>query len=98
MNAPAAALAPHAEIELAIEGMTCGACAASVNFATERAHVGFNPGTTGVPVLIDTVRKAGYRASPAAGTTAEDSNAASTRAETAAFYCATSGMLNANAQ
>jgi Cu+-exporting ATPase len=102
MNAPAAALAPHAEIELAIEGMTCGACAAriekvlnrlpeveaSVNFATERAHVGFNPGTTAVPVLIDTVRKAGYRASPATGATAEDSSAVSTRAETAAFYCA----------
>lgn len=64
-----------AEIELAIQGMTCGACAArverrlnglpevraTVNYATERASV-LLPAATPVPALIAEVERAGYGA------------------------------------
>ena len=68
--------APHAEIDLAITGMTCAACvsrvekvlarvpgvtAASVNLATERARV--TADTPDVAPLIRAVEKAGYGAS-----------------------------------
>ena len=63
-------------VELAVQGMTCAACAAriekglnrlagvsaNVNFATETAQVRFHPGQTDVAALIDTVRRAGYDA------------------------------------
>jgi len=63
-------------IELALEGMTCAACAtriektlnrlqgvrASVNFATETAQVHFEPGQADLDALIEAVRKAGYDA------------------------------------
>jgi Cu+-exporting ATPase len=63
-------------VNLAIDGMTCAACAvriekalrklpgveAAVNLATEHAHIRFARGTTDVPTLIATVRKAGYGA------------------------------------
>jgi Cu+-exporting ATPase len=72
MNAPAS---PQV-VELALEGMTCAACAAriekslnrlegveaSVNFATETAQVAVRPGAATVEALIDTVRRAGYDA------------------------------------
>jgi Cu+-exporting ATPase len=72
MNAPAS---PQV-VELALEGMTCAACAAriekslnriegveaSVNFATETAQVALQPGAATVEALIDTVRRAGYDA------------------------------------
>ena len=72
MNAPAAA----DSVELALEGMTCAACAAriekslnrlggvraNVNFAAETAHVAFPQGEVTVEALIDTVRRAGYDA------------------------------------
>ncbi|NMD56052.1 MULTISPECIES: heavy metal translocating P-type ATPase [Tsukamurella] len=62
-------------VDLAIEGMTCASCAnrierklnkldgvsASVNFATEKAHV-TAPAGTDAAVLIDTVEQAGYAA------------------------------------
>jgi len=78
MNAPAASVAPPAEVDLAIEGMTCAACAsriekvlnrlpqvaATVNFAAERAHVAYNPALTGTDGLIQAIRKAGYDAHP----------------------------------
>jgi Cu+-exporting ATPase len=66
-------------IDLPITGMTCAACAnriektltkqpgvnqASVNFATERATVSFDPSTTNVESLVETVRGAGYDAHP----------------------------------
>ncbi|MDQ3685815.1 MAG: heavy metal translocating P-type ATPase [Acidobacteriota bacterium] len=62
-------------IDLPITGMTCAACArrierglskaqgvrkASVNFATSRATVEYDPQTTGVGKLIDTVKDVGY--------------------------------------
>jgi Cu+-exporting ATPase len=73
---PRAAQAPSRTVELALEGMTCAACAtriekslnrlegveASVNFATETAQVRFAPGQADVDLVIGAVRKAGYDA------------------------------------
>ena len=70
MSAPA----PHT-IDLALDGMTCAACAnriekvlnrlpgvvANVNFATEKAHVSM-PAAFGIEPLIGAIRKAGYDA------------------------------------
>lgn len=65
---------PTESIDLPIEGMTCASCAgrvekalrgvpgvseASVNLATEKAHVVTNPGTP-LKVLTDAVENAGY--------------------------------------
>ena len=64
-------------IDLPVTGMTCAACAArierslnkadgveeaSVNLATERATVRFNPDVTGVERIVETIRDAGYDA------------------------------------
>jgi len=76
MNATVETLAPPAQVDLAIEGMTCAACAsriekvlnrlphveATVNFATERAHVAFDPAAIDAEALIGAIRKAGYGA------------------------------------
>ncbi len=73
-------------VELAIDGMTCAACAtrieralnnlpgteAVVNLATERARVQFVPGRTDVAKLVETVRKAGYDARELARSTREE--------------------------
>jgi Cu+-exporting ATPase len=63
------------EIDLPITGMTCANCArtvertlskaagvqtAAVNYATERAHVTFDPAQIQVPELVSRVDKAGY--------------------------------------
>jgi Cu+-exporting ATPase len=64
------------EVDLALEGMTCAACAAriektlnripgaraAVNFATESARVRYDPGQTSSESLIAAVERAGYRA------------------------------------
>ena len=64
-------------LELALTGMTCAACAAriektlnrvpgvhaAVNFATETATVGFDPGVTTPDLMIAAVTRAGYGAS-----------------------------------
>ena len=64
------------EVELALEGMTCAACAAriektlnrvpgaraAVNFATESARVRYDPGQTSSESLIAAVERAGYHA------------------------------------
>src|SRR5688572_3778622 len=64
------------QVDLALEGMTCAACAvriekvlnrvpgtqAAVNFATETAAVRFDPARIGVDDLVDAVAKAGYAA------------------------------------
>ncbi len=89
---PGAAAGSPATVDLAIDGMTCAGCAArieqrlnqlpgvvaSVNFATERAHVEL-PGSTSVPdadpastgdatdavaAVVAAVEAAGYRARP----------------------------------
>ncbi|MFE9250065.1 heavy metal translocating P-type ATPase [Streptomyces sp. NPDC007088] len=69
--------APAAEVELAVGGMTCAACAArvekklnrmegvvaSVNYATEKAKVSYRGGVA-VDDLVATVVKTGYTAEP----------------------------------
>jgi Cu+-exporting ATPase len=66
-------------VSLPLTGMTCAACArtiertlqkvdgvaqASVNFATSRAEVRFDPSTTDVPHLVEAVRDVGYDVAP----------------------------------
>ncbi|HUJ92823.1 MAG TPA: heavy metal translocating P-type ATPase [Gaiellaceae bacterium] len=65
-------------VELDLEGMTCASCAsrierklnkldgveATVNFATERASVAFDPGCVSVDELCGAVESAGYHAHP----------------------------------
>ncbi len=68
---------PSTEVRLDIEGMTCAACVrrveralekvdgvsqASVNLATERATVGFDPAITSPDALVSAVEGAGYQA------------------------------------
>ncbi|MEO8193055.1 MAG: heavy metal translocating P-type ATPase [Gemmatimonadales bacterium] len=71
-------LSPERErIDLPVTGMTCAACAArierslsaadgveeaSVNLATERATVRFDPAVTGVDRIVEAIRRAGYDA------------------------------------
>jgi Cu+-exporting ATPase len=75
----------HEHVELPITGMTCASCAnrierklnkldgvtATVNYATEKAAVEFDPAAVAPEALIDAVRSAGYDAAlpaaPAAG-------------------------------
>ena len=73
---PVPAGASPARVDLALEGMTCAACAAriektlnrlpgvaaSVNFATARATVRYDPAATNPEVLRDAVRGQGYDA------------------------------------
>jgi len=82
----AARAAPERRLELAITGMTCASCAsrierrlnkldgveASVNLATERARVAFDPGLVTEDMLVDAVEQVGYQATlpPAPGPTA----------------------------
>lgn len=63
-------------LELPISGMTCASCAnrierklnklegvsASVNYATERATVEYDPAVVDPQQLVETVEAAGYRA------------------------------------
>jgi Cu+-exporting ATPase len=71
----AAGLATPQNVEMAIGGMTCSACAvrlekalsratgidtASVNFALERADVSFDPDQTGVTAIAEAVANAGF--------------------------------------
>jgi Cu+-exporting ATPase len=67
---------PSRQLELALEGMTCAACAAriekvlnklpgieaTVNFASEKARIRVSPTGAGVDVMIAAVRRAGYDA------------------------------------
>jgi len=65
--------------DLAIEGMTCASCVArvekkltrlpgvteaSVNLATEKARVSYDPASVTLPQLVGAVESAGYRARP----------------------------------
>jgi Cu+-exporting ATPase len=75
MSATTEAASNH--VDLALEGMTCAACAtrierrlnkldgvsAAVNFASEQAAVAYDPGQVSVDDLIATVEAAGYHAS-----------------------------------
>ncbi|MBW3574547.1 MAG: cation transporter, partial [Actinobacteria bacterium] len=68
------------ELEFTISGMTCGSCAAridkvlarhagvaeaSVNFATSRATIAFDPDQVSADDLVAAVGKVGYGLSPA---------------------------------
>jgi Cu+-exporting ATPase len=67
---------PPTQVTLAIDGMTCAACAtrvesvlqklpgvrANVNFATENAQIHFTPGSVSIDMLVNAVRRAGYQA------------------------------------
>ena len=71
MSAPA-----QTRIELPVEGMTCSSCAtrierklnrmdgvhASVNYATERATVEFDPAVAGAELIAETIEQTGYHA------------------------------------
>jgi P-type Cu+ transporter len=73
-------------LDLPIEGMTCASCAnrverglnaldgveATVNYATEKAAVRFDPGATGPDALLAAVEAAGYRAKLPASEAPED--------------------------
>ncbi|MDR1319816.1 MAG: heavy metal translocating P-type ATPase [Gracilibacteraceae bacterium] len=78
-------------VTLPIGGMTCAACArrvekavgklegvsaASVNFATEKATVAYDPALTRVSAIKAAVEKAGYQALAAAGASAADEDRA----------------------
>jgi P-type Cu+ transporter len=66
-------------IDLAVDGMTCAGCAsrvertlnaldgvrATVNLATERAAVDYDPALAAPPMLVEAVQGAGYDAAPA---------------------------------
>ncbi|TQL17329.1 heavy-metal-associated domain-containing protein [Zymomonas mobilis] len=72
-------MASKQTFSLLIDGMECAACSsriervlnrlpnvdASVNFATEKAHVTFDPASTQITDIIKAIEKAGYRASEA---------------------------------
>ncbi len=72
-----ASVAPVERVELGLTGMTCAACAAriekglnrvpgvhaTVNFATETASVGYDPGIASPEQLLAAVTRAGYGAS-----------------------------------
>ncbi len=88
--ATTAAEAP-ARIDLALEGMTCASCAArierklnkldgveaTVNYATEKAAVSYDPSEIAVADLIGAVEAAGYRARSAAEVREEENLARS---------------------
>ena len=80
-NAPTVRDRPPAEVELALEGMTCAACAqrierslnklpgvqAAVNLATERARVRMDVDRASIDDLVRAVRLAGYGAQEVSG-------------------------------
>jgi Cu+-exporting ATPase len=81
--------APSADLELPIEGMTCASCAnrierrlnkldgvtATVNYATEKARVVFDPGAVAAEDLVAAVEAVGYRAALPAAAAAPDETA-----------------------
>ncbi len=96
---------PLKSTELQITGMTCAACAtriekvlnqldgveATVNFATEKAHIRYQAALVTLTQLTDAVRKAGYKAYEIAGTSRAEEKArkeAQFRAERRMFWIA----------
>jgi len=84
---------PEARVALALEGMTCAACAtrierklnklegveASVNYATEQAAVRYDAGRVAVADLVQAVEAAGYHARTSADTGATEDRARALR-------------------
>ena len=80
---------PEARVELALEGMTCAACAtrierklnklegveASVNYATEQAAVSYDANRVALADLIGAVEAAGYQARTSADPAREEDRA-----------------------
>jgi Cu+-exporting ATPase len=80
-----------AQLDLAVAGMTCASCVArierkltkvpgvaeaSVNLATEKAHVRYDPATVDAPRLVGAIEAAGYAAHPLAAAPTEAALAA----------------------
>ena len=80
-RAMAPTLAPTEHIDLALDGLHCASCVsraesaltavpgvdlASVNLATERAAVDFDPAVATIPQLVRAIAEAGYTATPVA--------------------------------
>ncbi|MDI3313125.1 MAG: heavy metal translocating P-type ATPase [Mycobacterium sp.] len=78
-HAQASGLAPTQQVEFAVEGMTCGSCAArvqrtlakqpgvagaEVNFATGIAHVDYRPGEVDIERLQQVIDHIGYHLEP----------------------------------
>jgi Cu+-exporting ATPase len=76
VNPPTATISNDSEVTFGVEGMTCASCVrriekalhrvegvriASVNLATEKAKVVFDPSTIGLDGLSSAVEQAGYR-------------------------------------
>ncbi|BAL25491.1 heavy metal translocating P-type ATPase [Azoarcus sp. KH32C] len=90
---------PPAQLELAISGMTCAACAArlekvlnrlpgieaSVNFATERAVLRYQPGLVSADDIGQAVRRAGFEGTETGATTRERDRERQARAWRAEF-------------
>jgi Cu+-exporting ATPase len=87
-SAPAAMRAVESSVDLAIVGMTCGACVrriekalravpgvreANVNLATQRASVRFDPAAATTTDLVAAIEKAGYEVRAVAAPTAASS-------------------------
>lgn len=93
---PAQEVKQGERVDLSITGMSCAACAinieqslsatagvqqASVNFATSRARVEYDPDATAVPKLIEAVRDAGYDVLQPTGDTTDSTVEDKERAE-----------------
>ncbi len=93
-TAMAVAVAATARVDLAVVGMTCASCVArverklkrvpgvaeaSVNLATERATVAYDPGAASVADLIGAVEAAGYGAAPVVRESVEAADDAAAR-------------------
>src|SRR5690349_4244233 len=80
----------QAEMELALEGVTCGGCIARiegglrklpgvldarVNFSNRRAHVTWNNTVTAPAAIVTAVERMGYRAHPFVARKVEDQEA-----------------------
>jgi cation-transporting ATPase V len=85
----------RAEVELAVDGMTCGSCAArvekvlshqpgveraAVNLARKRAHVVLDPSAVGVDDLVAAVGGIGYGLAPIGGAAEAESHPAAASA------------------
>jgi len=86
------------QTELAIEGMTCASCVkrvekalaavpgvsvASVNLATERARVDYDPGSADAQALVNAVARMGYAAHPIGAQDGHEERQAQARADEA---------------
>ena len=98
---------PRTRVRLSLEGMTCASCAtrierklnklegveASVNYATERATVDYDPARAHVSDLIHAVEAAGYRASIEARADADESRARALRTRLAVAAALTAPLV-----